>query len=66
MDKKNLLQRKNELEQRLANIRSDLSTLLDADFSEQAVQLENRDVLLEIQRVTAEELQKVESQLQTL
>ena len=66
MSKKALLQRKSELEQRLANIRSDLSTLLDADFSEQAVQLENRDVLLEIQRVTAEELQKVDSQLQTL
>ena len=66
MNKNTLLQRKTELEQRLANIRSDLSTLLDADYSEQAVQLENRDVLLEIQRVTAEELQKVEAQLQTL
>ena len=62
--KEDLLKQKSELEARLQKIKSDLSGGLDADFEEQAVQLENRDVLLEIMRVTEEELQKVNAILQ--
>lgn len=64
INKEELLNQKNELEARLQKIKSDISGGLDADFEEQAVQLENRDVLLEIMRVTEEELQKVNAKLQ--
>lgn len=63
MNKKELQKKKNELQERLEKIRMDLSGKLDQDFSEQAVQLENRDVLLEIHRVTSEELEKINNQL---
>lgn len=55
--KEELLTRKQELEERLSNIKQDISGKLEADFAEQATQLENRDVLLEIMRVSEEELQ---------
>jgi RNA polymerase-binding transcription factor DksA len=64
MNKNELLKKKKDLQNRLEKIRKDLSSKLDPDFSEQAVQLENREVLLEIQRVTQEELQKINLQLQ--
>lgn len=64
MNRKELQKKKKELRERLQKIQKDLSGKLDADFSEQAVQLENRDVLLEIQRVTLEELEKINAQLQ--
>ncbi len=66
ISKEELLKRKNELESRIQKIKSDLSGGLDADFAEQAVQLENRDVLLEIMRVTEDELQKVKEELKDL
>ncbi|NNE38627.1 MAG: hypothetical protein HKN08_10020 [Gammaproteobacteria bacterium] len=57
--KQELLAKKAELEERLEKIQNDMKAGLDADWEEQAVQLENRDVLLEIARVTEEELQKI-------
>jgi hypothetical protein len=63
-NKEELLIRKNELEARLQKIKSDISEGLDADSEERAIQLQNRDVLLEIRRVTEEELQKVNAELQ--
>jgi len=66
MTKAELITRKNELEERLVKIRQDLGRGLDADFAEQAVQLENHDVLLEIARVSEEELLKVNAQLSDL
>jgi len=66
MNKQELIARKKELEERLDNIRKDLGRGLEADFEEQAVQLENYDVLLEIARVTEEELTKVNIQLQNI
>lgn len=63
MNREQLLERKQELEQRLARIKADLAGGLEADFEEQAVQLENRDVLLEIARVTSEELEQVRTAL---
>lgn len=58
-----LEKRRDELIKRLAAIRADFKRGLDADSEEQAQQLENRDVLLEIERVSEEELQKVQQQL---
>ncbi len=56
--------KKKELEERLAKIRQDLGQTLSADFEEQATELENRDVLIEIARVTEEELEALKKKLQ--
>ncbi len=64
--KQELLEKKQELEERIGKIKKDLSGRLEADFAEQATQLENRDVLLEIQRVSEEELQKIKQKLVAL
>lgn len=64
LEKTALLIQKEELEKRLEKIRKDLSTRLSADFEEQAIELENRDVLLEIARVTEEELEALNKKLQ--
>ena len=64
--KQSLIEKKAELEERLEKIKNDIKSGLDADWEEQAMQLENRDVLLEIARVTEEELQKVKSELQDM
>ncbi len=65
-DKNALLAKKQELEERLDKLKQDLSTTLNPDFEEQAMQLENRDVLYEIQRVTQEQLQDVKKKLAQL
>ncbi len=62
--KQDLLAKKAELEERLERIQNDMKAGLDADWEEQATQLENRDVLMEIARVTEEELQKIKVALQ--
>ena len=64
--KEELLTKKQELEERLDNIKKDISGKLEADFAEQAGQLENRDVLLEIMRVSEEELQNTKKKLAAL
>jgi hypothetical protein len=48
--------RRQELVERLDAIKRDYGRGLDKDFEEQAVQLENAEVLAEIARVTADEL----------
>ncbi len=42
-DRTEQMQRKQELEERLAKIRKDMTGGLNPDFEEQAVQLENRE-----------------------
>jgi len=64
--KQELMTKKAELEERLEKIKNDFKSGLDADWEEQAVQLENRDVLLEIARVSEEELQKINAALQEM
>lgn len=61
-----LLNKKQELEERLDRIKKDISGRLEADFAEQATQLENRDVLLEIMRISEEELQETRGKLAVL
>ena len=58
-----LLEKKQELEERLEKIKQDIGSGISADFEEQATELENRDVLLEIARVTEEELQAIKARL---
>lgn len=58
-----LLVRKEELVQRLKAVRTDLARGLAADSKEQAVQLENLQVLQEIHRLADEELRAIEQEL---
>ncbi|MFO7764691.1 MAG: hypothetical protein R6V61_13285 [Wenzhouxiangellaceae bacterium] len=66
MNRQELEQRRDELQQRLKAVERDLGTGLDRDLEEQAQELENRDTLLEIARVAERELRDVEAQLREL
>ncbi len=66
MDRNELEQKRDRLRERLASIRRDLDSGLDRDLEDQAQQLENRDTLLEIARVSEQELRDVEVQLNEL
>ncbi|AUM11140.1 hypothetical protein [Ketobacter alkanivorans] len=57
--KAELLSKREELLNRLDAIKKDYANGLSADSEEQALQLENAEVLAEISRVTNEDLQKV-------
>lgn len=57
--KAELLSKREELLNRLDAIKKDYANGLSADSEEQALQLENAEVLAEISRVTSEDLQKV-------
>lgn len=61
-----LRQRRDELQQRLDAIKADYRRGLSADSDEQAIELENADVLAEISRVAANELAQVEQELRQL
>lgn len=66
MDKQGLEARKAELQERVAAIRRDLEGGLDRDAEEQAVQLENMEVLQEIARLAEQELRDIEARLARL
>jgi len=61
-----LIQKRDELRERLDTIRADLRQPLDADSEERAIQLENREVLEAIGRSTTEELARIEQKLAQL
>ena len=61
-----LREKKQELEKRIEAIEKDLRSGLDPDSSEQAVQLENYEVLLEILRKTEDELNAVNKKIYEL
>ena len=61
-----LLARREELIKRLDAIRADLGRGLDADAEEQALQLENFEVLQEINRLAETELAAVDAELAEL
>jgi len=65
-DRQTLIDKRDELLERLERIRADLEGGLDTDMEEQAIQLENRDTLLEIARVTEEELEQVLKDLEAI
>jgi hypothetical protein len=55
-----LIQRRDELRDRIKAIHADLGRGLDKDYEEQSIQLENLEVLQEIVRVAENELRDVE------
>lgn len=66
ISREELLARKEELTRRLDAIRADLARGLEADAEEQAVQLENLEVLQEIGRLAEAELAAIDAQLARL
>ena len=64
--KQDLIEKRDELRTRLESIEKDYRQGLDADSEEQAVQLQNAEVLEGIAKSTAEELQRIEEQLAKL
>ena len=63
-DHQELINKKNTLLTRIEDIKRDLGRGLDADLGEQAIQLENLEVLQELLRVSSEELAEVNSQIE--
>lgn len=63
MNKIELKQQIDIVRDRLNRIRKDIRCPLEADSSEQAVQLEDRDVLIELERVEAKKLADLEREL---
>ncbi len=66
MDREELVRKRQELKDRLAAIRRDLGGGLARDMEDQAQQLENQDTLMEISRVTEQELERIEQALRAL
>jgi len=64
--KEDLLRKRKELMDRVEAIRKDYRRGLDADSEERALQLENRETLHEIERVSLEEIARIDAQLKTL
>jgi hypothetical protein len=58
--------KRDELRARLEAIEKDYRAGLDKDSEEQAQQLENAEVLNEISRTTAEELARIEKEIEEL
>ena len=64
--KEELIKKRKELMDRIAAIKADYRRGLEADSEERAIQLENRETLQEIERVTLEEIAKIDDQLKAL
>lgn len=65
-EKQKLLEKRDELRDRLEAIKQDYQRGLDADSEERAIQLENSEVLEGIAKATTQELLRVEEQLREL
>lgn len=66
VSKDELLNKKEELEQRLDKIKKDLADGFSADSEERATEMENTDVLLEISRVAEQDLELINRKLQQM
>lgn len=64
IDRAALESKRLKLQERLEAIKADLKRGLNRNSSEQAIELENSEVLSEIARVTQEELDTIDRQLQ--
>ena len=62
-DRDALLTKRDDLLKLISEIKRDLGRGLDANLNEQAVQLENMEVLQELLRVATSELEEVSMQL---
>ena len=63
LDRGALLCKRDDLLKRIDDIKRDLGKGLDADLNEQAIQLENMEVLQELLNVATTELEEVATQL---
>ncbi len=61
-----LHQDRERLEEKIESIRRDLKQGLDASSDEQAIQLENYDVLMEILKISEDELESVNQKISHL
>ena len=61
-----LIDKRRELEQRVEAVRRDFAGGLDPDLEEQAVQLENAEVLNELLRQALSELEEIEQKLRRM
>lgn len=61
-----LTRRRDELRARLESIEKDYRAGLPADAEDQAIQLENAEVLAGIAKATADELARIEARLEEL
>jgi RNA polymerase-binding transcription factor DksA len=61
-----LLDKRRELEERVDAVRKDFAGGLDPDLDEQAVQLENAEVLNELLREALSELEEIEQKLRRM
>ena len=64
--KQSLLEKRDELESRIGKIKKDYANPLSQDSSEQAVELENSEVLAVIQREAVDELTQINRTLQMI
>lgn len=64
--KESLLKKRSELESRIGKIKKDYATPLNQDFAEQAVELENAEVLAVINREAVEELTQINRTLELI
>ncbi len=64
--KQSLLEKRKELESRIGKINKDYANSLSPDSSEQAVELENSEVLAVIQREAVDELTQINRALQMI
>ena len=64
--KQSLLEKRDELESRISKIKKDYANPLNKNSSEQAVELENSEVLAVIQREAVEELTQINRSLQLI
>lgn len=64
--KEDLIKKRKELMDRVDAIKADYRRGLDADSEERASQLANRETLQEIERVSLEEIARIDEQLKAL
>lgn len=62
-ERRKLIVERDRLKTRLSDIKADYKRGLDPDSTERAVQLENAETLAEIERVTTEELVRIDTLL---
>jgi RNA polymerase-binding transcription factor DksA len=66
MTKEELIKKRDEIQERLNKIEKDLRGNLDADLSEQSIQLENRETLEALRKVEIQELERLNAEIQKL
>ncbi|MGI2259930.1 hypothetical protein [Shewanella sp. GXUN23E] len=64
--KQELMQKRQQLVERVEAIRADYRRGLNTDSEERAQQLENRDTLYELERISLEEIARIDEQLKGL